>query len=209
MTFWSITPSGTGTDYTVEADTKEEAFAILARRIQDTGDVMTPQDVDEFRYELVREGYSRREAQEIIDDILLLVDDGLYLRVMDIKVSRISRRGHRGGNDPESLGWDLAIFLSKADRQDFWSRYADLGEAVDDCIEMMGSPSYRKYIVEDLYRLVSRGRLSSELSRDGTKLIERIEGTPASMSRRPTVKRGSSANKPRASTRGKSKGARR
>ena len=209
MTFWSITPSGTGTDYTVEADTKEEAFAILARRIQDTGDVMTPQDVDEFRYELVGEGYSRREAKEIIDDILLLVDDGLYLRVMDIKVSRISRRGHRGGNDPESLGWGLAVFLSKADRQDFWSRYADFGEAVDDCIEMMGSPSYRKYIVEDLYRLVSRGRLSSELSRDGTKLIERIEGTPASMSRKPTVKRGSSANKPKASTRGKSRRERR
>lgn len=184
MAYWSVVPSGSGIDYTVEANSKEDAFNILAQRIASTGDVRTAEEIDDFMLLLDREGHSRKEAQDIVDGIFFGADNGLYLDIQDIQVRRIHRRGSRGADDPESLGWDLAWFLSESDWHSFGTRYGDFGEGVDDCIRMMRSPSDRRTVVEFLDSVVREEFLSEPERREGRSLIERIGTVPASKSQR-------------------------
>ena len=190
MAYWSIIPSGSGIDYTVEANSKEDAFNILAQRIASTGNVRTAEEIDDFMLLLDREGHSRREAQDIVDGIFFRADNGLYLDIQDIQVRRIHRRGSREADDPESLGWDLACFLSGSDWHSFGTRYGDFGEGVDECIHMMRSPSDRRTVVEFLDSVVREEFLSEPERREGRRLIERIGTAPASKSQR-AVPRGS------------------
>lgn len=190
MAYWSIIPSGSGIDYTVEARSKEDAFNILAQRIASTGDVRTAEEIDDFMYRLDREGHSRKEAQEIVDGIFFEADNGLYLDIQDIRARRIHRRGSRGADDPESLGWDLAYFLSGSDWHSFGTRYGDFGEGVDDCIRMMRSPSDRRTVVEFLDRIVREEFLSEPERKEGRRLMERIAAASTSKSTR-AVPRGS------------------
>ena len=184
MAYWSIIPSDSGIDYTVEARSKEDAFNVLAQRIASTGDVRTAEEINDFMHQLDREGHSRREAQDIVDGIFFEADNGLYLDIQDIRVRRIHRRGSRGADDPESLGWDLACFLSGSDWHSFGTRYGDFGEGVDDCIRMMRSPSDRRTAVEFLDSIVREEFLSDSERKEGRRLIERIGSAPASKSPR-------------------------
>ena len=184
MAYWSIIPSGSGIDYTVEARSKEDAFNMLAQRIASTGDVRTAEEIDDFMHQLDVEGHSHREAQDIVDGIFFEADNGLYLDIQDIRVRRIHRRGSRGADDPESLGWDLACFLSGSDWHSFGTRYGDFGEGVDDCIRMMRSPSDRRTAVEFLDSIVREEFLSESERKEGRRLIERIGSAPASKSPR-------------------------
>ena len=184
MAYWSIIPSGSGIDYTVEARSKEDAFNILAQRIASTGDVRTAEEIDDFMLLLDREGHSHREAQDIVDGKFFEADNGLYLDIQDIRVRRIHRRGSRGNDDPESLGWDLALFLSGSAWHSFVTRYGDFGEGVDDCIRMMRSPSDRRTVVEFLDSIVLEEFLSESERKEGRRLIERICSAPMSKSQR-------------------------
>lgn len=184
MAYWSIIPSGSGIDYTVEARSKEDAFNILAQRIASTGDVRTAKEIDDFMHQLDVEGHSRREAQDIVDGIFFGADNGLYLDIQDIQVRGIHRRGSRGADDPESLGWDLALFLSGSAWHSFGTRYGDFGEGVDDCIRMMRSPPDRRTAVEFLDSIVLEEFLSESERKEGRRLIERIGSAPMSKSQR-------------------------
>ena len=190
MAYWSIIPSGSGIDYTVEARSNEDAFNVLTQRIASTGDVRTAEEIDDFMHLLDKEGHSRKEAQDIVDRIFFGADNGLYLDIQDIRTRRIHRRGSRGADDPESLGWDLACFLSGSDWHSFGTRYGDFGEGVDDCIRMMRSPSDRRTAVEFLDSIVREEFLSDSERKEGRRLIERISSAPASKSQR-TGPRGS------------------